>query len=89
MELEKLLINLDSSQKDGWIMAQKVKGRFTHESEAITCRAGEIVIGMDFFQTTDGAYQYLRDCVDDPHNQADVKDWAIELIEEVNNGDGA
>jgi hypothetical protein len=89
VNLLELLVNLDDSQNENWIMAQKVNGRFIPESEADTCGASELVIGMDFFGTTDGTYEYFCDCVDDLYNQAEVKAWAIELIEEINNCDGS
>lgn len=89
MNLLELLINLNETNEEDWIIAQKVNGRFTPESEADACGATNLIIGMDFFGTTDNTYQYLCDCIDDPHNQGDVKAWAIELIEEVNNSDGS
>ena len=89
MNLLELLMNLDETNEENLIMAQKVNGRFTAESEAATCRVNEIVIGMDFFETTEWTYEYLCNCVDDPHNQAGVRAGAIKLIEEINNGDGS
>jgi hypothetical protein len=89
VNLFELLTNLDSSQKQNLIMAQKVNGRFIPKSKANTCGKSEFIIGMDLFGTTEGTYAHLLTCVDDLHNQADVKNWAVEMIEEVNNGDGS
>ena len=89
MNLFELLINLDSSQKENWIMAQRINGRFIPESKANTCGKGEFIIGMDFFGATDTTYAHLLTCVDDLYNQADVKNWAVELIEEINNSNGS
>jgi hypothetical protein len=79
-----LLINLDSSQKQNLIMAERINGRFIPESKANTCGKNEFIIGMDFFGATDIIYAHLFTCVDDPHNRADIKNWAVELIEEIN-----
>jgi hypothetical protein len=88
VNLFELLINLDSSQKQNLIMAQRINGRFVPESKANTCGKNDFIIGMEFFGATDLTYAHLLTCVDDLHNQADVKNWAVEIIEEVNNGNG-
>jgi hypothetical protein len=89
VNLLELLMNLDETNEKDLIMAQKINGRFIPESEADTCGMTDLIIGIDFFGTTDGTYEYFCDCVDDLYNQADVKAWAVELIEEVNNSDGS
>jgi hypothetical protein len=84
VNLFELLINLDSSQKENLIMAERINGCFIPESKANTCGKNEIIIGMDLFGTTDSTYAHLLTCVDDLYNQADVKNWAVEMIEEIN-----